>query len=248
MGEFRIFTPHPLQEDLEVTLSGDQARHVGKVLRLRAGDELVLFDNRGGEYRATVLSTRKSAVIVRAMEFIDRDVESPLHVHLLQCVSRGERMDFVVQKATELGVRRITPLLSEFSVVKLDADRAQKRRAHWEKVAAAACEQSGRTRLPEIDLPVSLADWLGAHHDQTQAAAPRVLLLPGASRSLPELATGLREIVLLIGPEGGLSATERDNAGTAGFAAASLGPRILRTETAAVAALSVLQALAGDFA
>ena len=162
----------------------------------------------------------------------------------MQGISRGERMDFVVQKATELGVKRITPVLTEHGVVKLDDKRAAKRRAHWEHVATSACEQSGRTRLPLIDAPVALKTWFGS---KPRDADVDLILKPGASARLAAIGMPRTKVCILIGPEGGFSQSEYEDAEMAGFEAVSLGPRVLRTETAAAAALAVLQSLWGDF-
>lgn len=240
----RIYSPTPLRADHDVTLSGDPARHLGKVLRLRPGAPVILFDGSGGEYRSIIRSIGKSSVTVHTEEFTDRDVESNLDIKLLQCVSRGERMDFIVQKATELGVNRITPMLSEFSVVKLTGDRAKKRVEHWRKVAASACEQCGRNTLPVVESPVPLLNWFG--DQQNSSANAHLILVPGAANALAVAASAADSLVLLIGPEGGFSETELAAAQAAGFTKVSLGPRILRTETAAIAALSALQTLFGD--
>lgn len=238
----RIFVDTAVAVGAEVTLPADAANHVQRVLRLRAGAPLLLFNGRGGEYRATLLRADRDSTIARIDIHVADDRESPLHLTLLQGVSRGERMDTIVQKATELGVTRIQPVLTEFSVVKLDADAAAKRRAHWQAVAVGACEQCGRNRVPEVaavlDYPAALA---------AAAAGPglRVVLAPDASQSLAAAAPG-RGFALLVGPEGGLSERERLLADRAGFIGCRLGPRVLRTETAPLAALAVLQALHGD--
>jgi 16S rRNA (uracil1498-N3)-methyltransferase len=166
-----------------------------------------------------------------------------LKIHLVQGISRGERMDIVVQKATELGVKRITPVLTEYGVVKLDPDRAEKRREHWQKIAASACEQSGRTRLPLIDTPLPLKSWFGS---KPQSVDAELILTPGAASSLASLTAPQTKVCLMIGPEGGFSDSERSDAKVSGFTAVSLGPRVLRTESAAIAALAVLQSLWGD--
>ena len=169
--------------------------------------------------------------------------ESPLKVHLVQGISRGERMDFVVQKATELGVKRITPLLTERGVVKLDDQRAKKRQQHWQKIAASACEQCGRVRLPLLDAPERLDAWLGNKPAHVESD---VILRPGATQSLSAIDMPVTKICILIGPEGGFTDAEYQLADAAGFVAVSMGPRVLRTETAAVAALTILQSRWGD--
>jgi 16S rRNA (uracil1498-N3)-methyltransferase len=246
MREIRVHVDSALEPGRRVTLGNQAAQHVTKVLRLRDGAPLTVFDGRGGEYQATLrLSGREAIIEVGEHQLIER--ESPLRLILLQALARGERMDFVIQKATELGVHRIIPVAAARSVVQLDADRGDKRTHHWQAVAAAACEQSGRNTLPIIDTPLSFELALSAvsHVDC------RLLLLPEASASLASALTGTdppREIALLVGPEGGLEETEVERALEVGFRAARLGPRVLRTETAGLAALSALQCLAGDFA
>lgn len=246
MPTSRIYAPLSLQPDTQVSLSGEQARYVGKVLRLRPGDNVIVFDGKSGEYAASICSISKANVVLNITQHLDIDVESPLHIHLLQCVSRGERMDFVVQKATELGVQRITPVLSQFSVVKLDRNRAEKRQQHWEKVASSACEQCGRNSLPQIDFPVALAKWFGDNLDTQATAGSRLLLSPGASEKLSSVELPVAAAIVLIGPEGGFSEAEYAQAVAAGFHNISFGPRILRTETAAIAAVTALQSLFGD--
>ncbi|MGB5688477.1 MAG: 16S rRNA (uracil(1498)-N(3))-methyltransferase [Woeseiaceae bacterium] len=241
----RLFVSGQLINGGELLLEGDRARYLGRVLRLAVGDEVAVFNGEGKEWPATIGAMTKSTATLRLGDSREAGSESPLKVHLVQGISRGERMDFVVQKATELGVKRITPVLTEYGVVKLDAARAQKRREHWQSVAASACEQSGRTRLPLIDVPVALKDWFGNKPGQVDA---ELILAPGATTSLASIAAPTTKVCLLIGPEGGFSHVEYEDAALAGFTAVSLGPRVLRTETAAVAALAVLQSLWGDLA
>ncbi len=245
MSTTRLFSPIELIANSEINLGADQARYIGKVLRQRPGDTLTLFDGAGGEWRAIIISIAKSDVVVKIDECLHINVESPLSIHLLQCVSRGERMDFVVQKATELGVSRITPVVSEFSVVKFDKSRAEKRRLHWSRIAVSACEQCGRNKLPQIDPPLLLRDWFG---ENLAATGQKLVLMPGATTGLATVAPTDDKLTILIGPEGGLSDTENENAAAAGFTATGLGPRILRTETAAISAIATLQALYGDLA
>ena len=218
------------------------AAHVARVLRLVAGDELVLFDGAGQEAAATIAEIRGSSVHVNVTVPAVVDRESPLSLTLVQGVSRGERMDLVMQKATELGVARLVPVMTERSVVKLDAAQAAKRLQHWQGVVAAACEQSGRAWLPEVLPPQPLLKWLA---QPAKDGEQRFLLHPGSSTRARDL-PALRSATLLIGPEGGLAPQEREAALLAGFQDLSLGPRILRTETAALAALAALQAVAGD--
>ncbi len=228
-----------------VVLDGDRARYLGRALRLRPGDEIAVFNGEGPEWPATIESLTKSTATLRIGEEREPGTESPLKVHLVQGVSRGERMDYVVQKATELGVKRITPVLTEYGVVRLDEKRAAKRRDHWQHVAASACEQSGRTRLPLVDAPLPLKAWFGA---RPADADIDLVLKPGAPTSLASIAEPRTRVCILIGPEGGFSPGEYEDAGLAGFCSVSLGPRVLRTETAAAAALAIAQSVWGDLA
>lgn len=239
----RLYVPVPLESGATLPLDPDRSHYVSRVLRLRAGDELVLFDGRGGEHAGSIAQASRNGVTVAVGERTGREAESPLAIRLVQGISRGERMDFVVQKATELGVRRITPVITEFSVVRLDPAKAAKRAEHWSKIAQSACEQCGRNRLPEIDAPQALSAVL----DSPAPGDTRIVLQPGAGRPLAQRPTGAL-VDLLIGPEGGLSEGELAQAAAAGFVPCSLGPRILRTETAALTAVAVLQAAHGDLA
>ena len=239
----RLFVSGQLINGGELVLEGDRARYLGRVLRLAVGDNIAVFNGEGGEWSARIDAMTKSTVTLSVGEQAEPGTESALKIHLVQGISRGERMDFVVQKATELGVKRITPVLTEYGVVKLDAARAEKRRDHWQSVATSACEQSGRTRLPLVDSPVTLRDWFGNKPTEVDA---ELILAPGATKSLAGIAAPQTKVCVLIGPEGGFSDTEYEDASVAGFTAVSLGPRVLRTETAAVATLSVMQSLWGD--
>jgi len=238
----RIFFDGPLQAPGRATLAGTAAGHVARVLRLRCGDGIVLFNGDGREYTGRIEALRSGTVEVELLAQDPGTPDSTLSVTLLQGIARGERMDLVVQKATELGVARIVPVLAARSVVRLDGRQGQRKREHWRAVAVAACEQSGRSRLPAMELPVPL--------EQALSLAPpqgcRFTLSPGAGTPLASLEGGTTSVALLIGPEGGLTEAEVGLATGAGFEPRSLGPRILRTETAALAALAVLQAVGGD--
>jgi 16S rRNA (uracil1498-N3)-methyltransferase len=238
----RVYAELPLQTGIELTLPPAASAHLLRVLRLRPGAALTLFNGRGGEFEATLLDGRSDGARVRVGAHQDIERESPLAITLLQGISRGDRMDTVVQKATELGVARIVPVNCEFSVVRLDAAQAAKRVAHWQAVAIGACEQCGRNRVPRIDPIVDTATAAAA----VEAAAVKLLLAPEADRRLVEVVQETPIAVLLIGPEGGLSEREEAVAARHGFVGCRLGPRILRTETAPLAALAVLQAVAGD--
>ena len=244
MRTIRIHVESPLAIGTEVALPAQAGEHVVRVLRLSVGDPLVLFNGDGHDCNATITAIGKREVTVRVLDRQAVDRESPLRLTLAQGVARGEKMDLIVQKATELGVARIVPLLTERSEVKLDAARADKRLAHWRAVAASACEQSGRARLPEILAAQALPVWLASLDGD---AAMRLALLPEATASARALRPDGSGALLVVGPEGGLG--ERDVAAltAAGFHGLRLGPRILRTETAGLAALAALQALHGDF-
>jgi 16S rRNA (uracil1498-N3)-methyltransferase len=243
MSKQRLFCPVRLSANTSLSLGSERARYVGRVLRLRSGDALTVFDGSDGEYPANVVTITKQALELNVGKYSSRSTESPLRIRLLQGISRGERMDIVVQKATELGVHRISPVLTEFSVVKLEPERAAKRVAHWTKVAASACEQSGRNELPLIDTPGTLYDVLD---DENSQDGLRLVLQPGAEQPLPSIVRPEGYVTVLIGPEGGLSDKEQERAKLFGFAAVSFGPRILRTETAALAAIACLQSMFGD--
>lgn len=238
----RLFLDQPVEAGSSITLEGDRAHYVTRVLRKGVGAELWVFCDSAYDYSANIVSVANRRVELRIGDARETNAESSLSVGLFQGLARGERMDFVVQKATELGVARITPVFTDFSVVKLDASRAARRRAHWEKVAQSACEQCGRSRVPEIALPCALSDVL-----QERTAHPRLVLAPDGEQRLAKIEPPADRLDILVGPEGGLSATELDAALSAGFRSVALGPRILRTETAALSALAALQTLWGDF-
>ena len=244
MRTIRIHVDQPLATGADVALPAQAGEHVARVLRLAAGDPLTLFNGDGADYAATILAVGKREVRVQVLDRQAVARESPLRLTLAQGVARGEKMDLIVQKATELGVARIVPLLTERAEVKLDAARAEKRLAHWRAVAASACEQCGRARLPEILSALPLPAWLAALADD---GALRLALLPEAESSARELRPSDAGALLVVGPEGGLGERDTDALHEAGFHGLRLGPRILRTETAGLAALAALQALHGDF-
>lgn len=250
MREIRIFVPQPLVSGTVVSLPPAALQHVVKVLRLRSGAAVTLFDGRGGEYAANLLEVERRSASARVVEYRKIERESPCRITLLQGLARGERMDWVLQKATELGVSRIVPLVTRRSVVQLDEARGQTRLAHWQGVITSACEQCGRNTLPSILPPTSLAAACAGLANETIPAV-RWLLSPEASDSLnsaiDRLAPDTTDICVLIGPEGGLEDEEIALAKQSGFGALRLGPRVLRTETAAIAALAALQCLVGDF-
>lgn len=238
----RIFSDQPLQAGNTIQLSESAAKHVGRVLRMQPGEPLVLFNGHGGAWQATVDGVSKKAVTVTLQSALDGDAQSPLVIELGQSMSRGERMDYAIQKATEAGVTAITPLWSERCEVKLNADRLDKRVRHWQQVAISACEQCGRNVVPIIHPPQTIGQWLANRttelgfvlHHRTQ-----------------QKLSGFRppqSVSLLIGPEGGLSAAEIALAEHHQFHALALGPRVLRTETAPVVAIALMQYVWGDYA
>jgi len=240
----RIYTDQPLRVGIEVLLPEQAGEHVARVLRMERGHPLILFNGDGHEYDATLASLAKRAVTAEVGQVREVDRESKLNITLAQGVARGEKMDWILQKATELGVACIVPLVTERTEVKLDEERAERRVAHWRSVAAGACEQSGRTRLPEIVAPLRLDRWLG---DLGDDAALRLALLPEGDAGLRQFASMENGVVLCVGPEGGFSDNDVAQLRHAHFHGLRLGPRILRTETAGIAAVAALQAFFGDF-
>ncbi len=241
MRLMRVYVDTPLRANSNLDLPSEPAAHVARVLRARPGDELTLFNGCGGQYGGVIEAIRGSRVAVSVGSYSAFECESPLRSTLVQAIARGERMDFVVQKATELGVSRIVPVLSERTVVRLDARQAESKVAHWRAVARSACEQCGRNRLPQIESPVNLIDYV-----RSPIAEPlRLWLQPDApSTSVPGAALAVE---VLIGPEGGFAPAEMRAITSAGLIGVRLGPRILRTETAALAAMTWLQMRFGDF-
>jgi 16S rRNA (uracil1498-N3)-methyltransferase len=237
----RVHVAQALTSGSIVELPPDTASHLAKVLRARAGDELILFSGDGREYLGAVESVRGSRVSASIGAGSEVDRESPLAVTLVQCVPRGDRMDFIVQKATELGVSRIVPVLSRRSVVRLDAHQAESKAVHWRAVAVNACEQCGRNRVPTIEAPSALIDYLGS----STSTCARLVLEPDMEFGTAP-ATLSAAVEIAVGPEGGFAPEELDAFQIARFARMRLGPRILRTETAAIAALTWLQTRFGD--
>lgn len=237
----RIYTPQTLISDQQVELDEPSSHHLSKVLRMQAGRELVLFNGRGGEFAATIEAINKKTVNVNVGTFTAENRQSPLQLELAIGISRGERMDWVLQKATELGVTRITPLLTERTEVKLAGERQEKKFNHWQQILIHACEQCQRNILPELTEPLALGSWL----PQVDATL-KFVLHHRDNQGLPADQTA-DSIALLIGPEGGLTDAEIQLAVAQHFSPLTLGPRVLRTETAPVAAISLVQYLWGDF-
>lgn len=239
----RIYCANKLKLNSEVTLGVKASNHILHVLRLKLGSSLMLFDGTGGEYDARLFAIDKLRAIAKVEKFIDREVESPLKIHLGQSISRGEKMDYTIQKAVELGVSKITPLFTEYCNVKLSGERLQKRLQHWQSVAISACEQSGRNRIPGIDCAQDLLTWIPQSNVDIS-----LTLHHSASQTLADLPQKINTVTILIGPEGGLNDHEIQFAQRYNFIPICFGPRILRTETAALTAISILQSKWGDIA
>jgi 16S rRNA (uracil1498-N3)-methyltransferase len=237
----RFHCPLPLASGQTIALPERVAHHALRVLRLKIGDALVLFAGTGGEFDATLAHIDKRTVRAEVGAWHDIERESPLVVTLAQGLSSADKMDYTLQKAVELGVTAIQPLTAAKSVARLDSERAARRLEHWRQIAVSACEQCGRNRVPEIAPLADLHSWLA-----TTLTNTRLLLTPRGSQRIAELTVTGSNIVLLAGPEGGFTNTEEDAALAAGFVAMRLGPRILRTETAAATAIAALQARWGD--
>jgi 16S rRNA (uracil1498-N3)-methyltransferase len=239
----RVYVDAPVVAGKRLVVAGSAANHIARVLRLRSGDALTVFDGSGGEFGARVEEFRKEAVVVCVEEHRTLDRESPLSLTLAQGVSRGERMDWIIQKATELGASRIVPVFTKRSVVRLDDKQAERKLQHWRAIAVSACEQCGRNRLPDVATPVDFFDVLPAGFS---AGSTRLLLSPTGDLRIDDLENVGKGITVLIGPEGGLEDVEHEAAIAAGFKAVRMGPRVLRTETAAIAALTIIQRYFGD--
>ena len=237
----RLFIDFKLESNESVDLSDDASRHVSKVLRMKPGDRIQLFNGRGGYYDAEIITVGKRAVTVMVMAFVNEETESNLKITLAQGISRGQRMDYTIQKAVELGVMQLVPLVTEYSSVKLDGERIQNRLRHWRAVIINACEQCRRTRIPDVIDPVVLTEWVNQ-----DSSAIKLILVPGSTQRFKDIIVPVPSLSLLSGPEGGLSDAEISRAISAGYREIGLGPRILRTETAAVAAINAAQVLWGD--
>ncbi|MBI2786570.1 MAG: 16S rRNA (uracil(1498)-N(3))-methyltransferase [Legionella longbeachae] len=241
MRTIRIYQSGNYHTGQLLELSPEASQHVGVVLRMQVGEQLILFCGDNREFNATIETVKKKQVRVVVGSVKDKSCESPLTIHLAQAISKGERMELVMQKAVELGVASITPIITERCVVKLDKERITKKLNQWRAIVIAACEQSGRNTVPIVYQPVSLE-----HYLREVKAKLKFILHPIGEKTWRDYDIGNSVIALLIGPEGGLSDNEVECAGEYGFQPLSLGPRILRTETAAITALSVLQAVGGD--
>jgi 16S rRNA (uracil1498-N3)-methyltransferase len=240
----RFFCPGDLSQGATRNLPESAAHHASRVLRLTLGDPIVLFNGAGGESDAQISSMGKDHVAVRIGRWRAREAEPPVRVTLLQGLSTRERMEFTLQKAVELGVAEIFPTEMRRSVTRLADERAARRVEHWQNLVVAACEQCGRNRVPVVHPVSALPDWLGAH--RAQEGEQRLVLSPSTDARLADLPAP-QQVVLLAGPEGGFAPEELEMVASCGFKPVRLGPRILRTETAAVAALAAIHTLWGDF-
>lgn len=240
MRNIRIYQPADYHTGSSLQLSKAAYQHAIKVLRLTAGDELIVFNGKGQSATAVISELSSASCTVTIQDLVNEHTESDLHIHLGLSVSKGERMDYAIQKSVEAGVSEITPLMSERTVVRLDARREQKRLEHWHGVILSACEQSGRSLIPRLNSILPLTDWL-------RIECPCKLVFDARGEITLEQLTPVDSVAVLIGPEGGLSEQEIAQSIASGFIQARLGPRILRTETAAVMVCGVLQMLWGDY-
>lgn len=237
----RLYLDTALATQQTITLHGERLNYIANVLRLKSGTDITVFNGEGGEYLATITDIAKRSATLEIKDFSDIDVESALSITLVQGISRGERMDFTLQKATELGVARIIPVFSQRCSVNLKGERLEKRLQHWRGIVISACEQSGRNTIPFVEKAQNLDDFLEQENSHNG-----ILLDPTATRGLNEISPD-KAVTILIGPEGGFDDRERQHAYANAFRGVQLGPRVLRTETAAVASISAMQALWGDF-
>jgi len=237
----RLFVEQELAEGTSVTLETDAAHYLRNVLRLKKGFQLTVFNGRGGEYSATAVEVHRKAVVLEIGAWRNVDLESPLNIELGLSVSRGERMDVAIQKAAELGVAVITPVITQHCVVKLTEERRLQRHKHWQSIVYRACEQCGRNIPPKLNVTMDLADWIS-----TDLASSRIIFEPGKTDTLKTHPQPDADVAVLIGPEGGFSEQEVQDAEQAGFSALGFGPRVVRNETAAIASIAAMQVLWGD--
>jgi len=243
MRDIRVHTKQPLSSGTEIILDDFAAKHIGTVLRLNPGKFVTIFNGEGGEFKSTITKIKRNKITLLVGEHVKTTNESPLNIHLGIGISRGDRMDTVIQKSTEVGVTEITPLFTERVGVKLQNDKLKSRLLHWQKVCISACEQSHRTKIPIINSPKKIENWI-----QSAPAQKKIMLDPKGKTQISTLKNNnaIVDISLLIGPEGGFSAREVEIAKNSEFDQISLGPRILRTETAPIVAISIFQSMWGD--
>lgn len=237
----RIYVDMEISTDAPVILPKEPANHLANVLRLKPGHPVVLFNGDGNEYSGVIQDISKKQTSIYVDARLGISVESPLQIHLAQGISKGERMDLVMQKAAELGVTEITPIITKRCPIKLNAERWDKKFQHWQKVIISGCEQCGRNQLPKLNQPLSFMEFINQSTNQI-----RMIMHPKAEQRIANFARTVEGFRLLIGPEGGLSDTELYQASEFGYQKILMGPRVLRTETAAIAAISILQAQFGD--
>ena len=237
----RLFVEQELSENISITLEKEAAHYLRNVLRLKKDFKLTVFNGYGGEYSATVEEAHRKNVTLKITAWHDVELESSLDIHLGLSVSRGERMDVAIQKATELGVHEITPVITQHCVVKLTDDRRLQRHKHWQNIIYRACEQSGRNQPPQLNVTENLADWL-----RNDLVLSRIIFEPSQPKTLKTYHTPTDGVAILIGPEGGFSEQEVTDAETFGFETLGFGPRVVRNETAAIAAVAAIQVLWGD--
>ncbi|OUL59056.1 16S rRNA (uracil(1498)-N(3))-methyltransferase [Pseudoalteromonas ulvae] len=238
-----IYQPGDIALNQIINLDDDAAGHIGRVLRMSVGEQVSIFNGQGGEYLGELHEVSKKHVSVKILSFTDKDVESPLKIHLGQGVSRGDKMDFTIQKSVELGVTEITPLFTERCGVKLSGERLEKKHQQWQKIAIAAAEQSGRNVITLIHPPIKLEQWLSQSSDEL-----KLTLHPRAEHSIKTISAPTDGLRFIVGPEGGFTDAEMLATKNSGFIDIRLGPRVLRTETAALTVLSALQLQFGDLA
>jgi 16S rRNA (uracil1498-N3)-methyltransferase len=246
MEENRFYHSENLELKHVVELGAQTHIHATKVLRLKVGDQFALFNGDGFDYVARIIELSKHKTSVEIIDRYEVNHESPLKITLAQGLAAGDKMDWIIQKAVELGIQSIQPLLTERSIVKLDRERADKKIEHWKTVAISACEQTGRSIIPDISSPTHLTQWLSNQNQTTDSL--KLILTPAKAQNLNHLEKPSSPVVFIVGPEGGFSEKEMDLALRSGFVPVNFGKRILRTETASIVALSIMQNLWGDFA
>ncbi len=237
----RLFVDQTLQENEVISLDSDAAHYLRSVLRLKKGFQLTVFNGQGGEFAATAELISRKEVTLNIGQWRDVNLESALRIELGLSVSRGERMDVAIQKATELGVSSITPVLTQHCVVKLNEERRLQRHQHWQNIIYRACEQCGRNVPPQLNVAMDLAEWL-----KSDLAPSRIIFEPGKQETLKSFPKPEQQVAVLIGPEGGFSEQEVIDAQAASFSALGFGPRVVRNETAAIASIAAMQVLWGD--
>lgn len=242
----RFYIPDDIKCNQKLRLPDEASSHIARVLRMKLDQRIILFNGQGGEYLAVINNIQRNRVTVQIESFNDKDIESPLKITLIQCISRGERMDYTIQKCVELGVSSIQPVFSQRGMVKLDQKRAQRKIEHWQKVAISACEQSGRNTIPRVHTPLKIVTSL---QQQLENDALKLVMHTSETTEpfkLTQVNPPIKRCVLLAGPEGGLTDEEVRLAGEKEFKIIQLGPRVMRTETAALALISILQSRYGD--